>query len=58
MIDVPAGHLYLGGAIGPTSRERTAEAVLLDASGTDLEVPLEKSDIRVTALSLVWVPAR
>ncbi len=49
MIDVPAGHLYLGGTIDPATRERTGEAVMLDSS--------EKSDIRVTALSLVWVPA-
>ncbi len=37
MIDVPAGHLYLGGTIDPATRD--------------------KSDIRVTGLSLVWVPA-
>ena len=89
MIDVPAGHLYLGESIDPTSRQRTGDAILLDSSdltthgvivgmtgsgktglgvvllerakAADVEsvdVPLEKSDIRVTSLSLVWVPAR
>jgi hypothetical protein len=32
VIDVPAGHLYLGGTIGPTSRERTGDPVLLDSA--------------------------
>jgi hypothetical protein len=32
MIDVPAGHLYLGGTIDARSRERTGEPVLLDSS--------------------------
>jgi hypothetical protein len=89
MIDVPAGHLYLGESIDPTSRGRTGDAILLDSSdltthgvivgmtgsgktglgvgllerakATEVEsvdVPLEKSDIRVTSLSLVWVPGR
>lgn len=32
MIDVPAGHLYLGESIDPTSRRRTGDAILLDSS--------------------------
>jgi hypothetical protein len=32
MIDVPAGHLYLGESIDPTSRQRTGDAILLDSS--------------------------
>ncbi len=32
MVDVPAGHLYLGEAIDPASRERTGEPVLLEAA--------------------------
>jgi hypothetical protein len=32
MIDVPAGHLYLGGTIDSASRERTGDPVLLDSS--------------------------
>ena len=32
MIDVPAGHLYLGESIDPTSRRRSGDAILLDSS--------------------------
>jgi Helicase HerA, central domain len=32
MIDIPAGHLYLGGTIDSGSRERTGDPVLLDSS--------------------------
>ena len=32
MIDVPAGHLYLGEALDPATRERTGEPVLLEAA--------------------------
>jgi hypothetical protein len=32
MIDVPAGHLYLGERIEPSSRKRDGRAVLLDAA--------------------------
>ena len=32
VVDVPAGHLYLGEAIDPASRERTGEPVLLEAA--------------------------
>ena len=32
MIDVPAGHLYLGEALDPATRERTGEPVLVEAA--------------------------
>lgn len=54
MTDVPAGELFLGETIDD-EHERTDEPVLVKAVDT-LDVPLERSDIRITALSLVWIP--
>ena len=60
MIDVPAGQLYLGEQIdADLAEELTAiddEWSAKAAAVETVDVPLKKSDIRVTARFLVWIP--
>jgi hypothetical protein len=74
VIDVLAGHLFLGEHLDPGTRKRNGDPVLLEAADLTthdvidekwaakaaaiepIEVPLERSDIRVTARCVVWIP--
>jgi hypothetical protein len=68
MSDVPAGQLYLGEQIDASSRKRDEADLAEELTAIDdewsakaaavetVDVPLEKSDIRVTARFLVWIP--
>ena len=56
MIDVPAGHLYLGERIEPSSRKRDGRAVLLDAADlTTHGVVVGMTGSGKTALGVVLV---